>query len=254
MYHEVWKSTESIISHTNPAYVLTARNFSRQMHYLRNSGHTTLWLDEYLDCSLDNEQQSVIITFDDGWYNNYSQAFPVLKELGLKATIFVVTDFIGQKGYMDWPQLEEMQKNGISIQSHTASHGALTEKSEAQIGKELRLSKNKIEDRLGKTVQFMSAPHGMVDKRVVDAAIAAGYRAICTSEPGFLHSPGRLAVLRRINISETGGLLTFQRICEKNGFAILPMVLSKQLKRVVKRMLGYAIYRKMYRIRYRIVK
>ncbi len=254
MYHEVWESTEGRIRHTNPAYVLTARNFSRQMHYLHDSGHRTLCLDEYLDGSRENEPQSVIITFDDGWYNNYSQAFPVLNELGLKATIFVVTDFIGQKGYMDWPQLKEMQENGISIQSHTASHGPLTEKSEVEIGEELRASKNKIEDRLGKLVQFMSAPHGMIDKRVIDAAMAAGYRAICTSEPGFRHSPGCPAILRRINISEKGALLIYQRICEKNEFAILPMVLSKQLKRVLKRMLGYTFYRKMYQMRYRISK
>lgn len=254
MYHEVWKSTEGSIRHTNPAYVLTAPNFSRQMHYLHTSGHRTLWLDEYLDDSSETERQSVILTFDDGWYNNYSQAFPILKELGLKATIFVVTDFIGQKSYMDWPQLKEMQENSISIQSHTASHGPLTEKSEVEIGEELRASKNKIEDRLGKPVQFMSAPHGMIDKRVIDAAMAAGYRAICTSEPGFSHINGHPAILKRINVPNNIQTSTFKGVCNQSLGSIIPTLLSKKIKNIIKSIFGYTLYRKIYQLRYRFEK
>ena len=123
MYHEIWGSTEGRIRHTNPAYVLTARNFSRQMHYLHDSGYRTLWLDEYLDGSLENERQDVIITFDDGWYNNYSQAFPVLRKLGLKATIFVVTDFIGQN--YSYPEASYQEREEIKERHRVYQKGLM---------------------------------------------------------------------------------------------------------------------------------
>ena len=176
MYHEVWAemTQESQIRHTNPAYIVARQTFEEQMQYLHDNEFRTLTLDEYLEGSRHNDRKRVIITFDDGWHNNYSQAFPTLKTLGLKATIFVATDFIGQKDYMDWAQLKEMQDAGISVQSHTASHGALTEKSELEIKEELSLSKKNIEDRLGTPVQYLSAPHGMVDQAVIDAAMNIG--------------------------------------------------------------------------------
>ena len=172
MYHEVWAdlSPESEIRHTTPAYIVSKSSFNKQMQYLKDNTFQTLTLDEYFTSKWHHDRKCVIITFDDGWANNYSEAFPTLKALRLKATVFVATNFIGQKNYMDWAQLKEMQKNGISIQSHTASHVALTEKSESEINKELSSSQKKIEDRLGTLVQYLSAPHGMVDQTVIDAA------------------------------------------------------------------------------------
>lgn len=254
MYHEVWAnlSPESKIRHTNPAYIVSRQTFEEQMQYLRDEQFRALTLDEYLDGSRNDDRKSVIITFDDGWSNNYWEAFPILKRLRLKATVFIVTDFIGQKGYMDWAQLEEMQKEGISIQSHTVSHGALTQKSVADISKELKMSKHQIEDSFGITVEFLSAPHGMVNQKVIDAARKLGYRAICTSEPGFTHVSGDLAVLQRINISDRCALSLFAKIVRANYRAILPTIWSQRYKSALRKMIGYDNYRKIYRLRYRI--
>ncbi len=161
----------------NPAYRLPLGMFREQMHLIREGGYSTLTLNRLLDFDARSvRDQSVVITFDDGWADNYANALPVLAETGVKATLFVVTGFVGRKGYLDWQQLADMQAEGISVQSHTHGHNPLPLLSEEEIRAELEVSKGSIEDRLGTPVDFLSAPHGMLDRRVIRAARSSGYR------------------------------------------------------------------------------
>lgn len=68
----------------------------------------------------------VILTFDDGYEDNYTEMLPILEEYGMKATVYVITNQIGQPGYLTWDQLRAMQVRGIEIGSHTANHDPLT--------------------------------------------------------------------------------------------------------------------------------
>jgi len=222
------------------------------MQYLYENGYQALSLNELIHHTAFNHEKSVFITFDDGWTNNYTNAFPILKKLGLIATIFVITDFIGRSRYVDWNQLKEMNKEGISIQSHTVNHRPLVGIKNDQIMYELDTSKKQIEDHLGSAVDFLSVPHGMINQRVRDAARAVGYKAICTSEPGFSHSYGNPAILRRTNVSDRCDILTFEKIIKADRMLILSLILSKKIKNLTKRLLGYNNYRKLYRLRYRI--
>jgi len=254
VYHEVTDIIEQgqKIRHTNPAYVISISRFREQMQYLHNNGYRTLSLNELLNGTSHHQQKSVIITFDDGWENNYTEAFPILREEGLTATIFVVTGFMGTQRYLSWEQLREMYEGGISIQSHTANHRPLTELEPSEMRDELERSKNEIEDHLGTEVEFLSAPHGMINEKVISIARSAGYKAICTMEPGFGHSLGKPAILHRINISDGRKLSSFEKICKGHYLPILPMVFSKKIKNRVKRLIGFSNFRKIYRIRYRI--
>jgi len=235
----------------NPAYRLPLPLFWEQMHLLREGGYPTPTLNRLLDSDAGPVQdQSVVITFDDGWVDNYTNALPVLVETGLKATLFVVTGFVGRKGYLNWRQLAEMQGKGMSVQSHTHGHKPLPLLAEEEMRAELEVSKGSIEDRLGTAVDFLSAPHGMLDARVIRAARSSGYRGICTSEPGFTHTYGAPAVFKRINISSRFGPTRFQRVIKRNRTSILSDVAMKRLGNLVKKSLGYKNYRKLYVLRY----
>jgi peptidoglycan/xylan/chitin deacetylase (PgdA/CDA1 family) len=194
--------------------------------------------------------RSLVITFDDGWADNYTNVFPILKEYGLTATVFVITGSVGQKNYMDWNQLREMSGAGISIHSHTVSHKPLAQLSKAEIEYELKTSMKTLVDELGKKVIFLSLPHGVFNDQVLKIAQDAGYHAVCTSEPGFSHEYKNLPVMKRINISDQFQIDTFERILEKNETVIRPMLLSKKMKNLAKKVVGYDLYRKVYNLRY----
>ncbi len=252
MYHEISKAGERNKKErsTNPDYSLLVQRFREQMNYLARNQYRSLSLKELLVPNCCHNDKCVVITFDDGWLDNYTDAFPVLKEHGLSATVFVATGFIGRPGYMNWNQLKEMSNAGISIQSHTVSHMPLTLLPTEKIRHELSASKLFLEDTLDKKVEFLSLPHGMGNRVVYDLAEEIGYRAVCTSEPGYGHSFGPLAVLKRINVAGRYGREDFRKIIERDRMMTASLILSKSMKNLVKKVLGYRGYRAMYRLRY----
>jgi peptidoglycan/xylan/chitin deacetylase (PgdA/CDA1 family) len=254
MYHSISKVSEreKRMRNTNPAYSLSVREFSEQMHYLHENDYRALSLNQLIDPTVNRYLKGVVITFDDGLANNYTNAFPILKKLNLTATIFVITDFVGKAKYVDWGQLKEMSGEDISIQSHTMTHRPLPLLETNEIMYELDKSKKSIEDRLGSVVDFLSVPHGMIDQKVIDVAQAVGYRGVCTSEPGFSHVYHYPAILRRIRISDRYRISDFEKIVDASYVPILAAILSKKVKNLIRTLLGYKNYRKLYTLRYRI--
>ena len=129
----------------------------------------------------------VVLTFDDGYDGLLQHAFPVLKDHGYRALVFVITDFVGKENtwdvqygwrkfrHMDWDDLEKWQKRGIEVHSHGATHARLTWLSDQQAADELGRSREIIEARLGRAPAAISYPFGSVDIRVRGLAKAAGY-------------------------------------------------------------------------------
>jgi len=253
MYHEVVEAEERArkVRRTNPAYTLTVGRFREQMAWLADNGYHTLTLYDVLDPSC-RPEKSVVITFDDGWENNYIHALPILREFGLTATIFVVTGFIGTPGYLSWEQLRKMADSGISIQSHTVSHRPLEEVGEAEVAEELGASKRILEEQLGIRVDFLSMPQGSWNRGILASARAAGYRGVCTSDPGLGHSFGAPAVFSRINIADRDPVSSFSRIVGMDKLFLLPLVGATRLKRLVRAFIGHRGYRRLYRLCYRI--
>jgi len=252
MYHEVTGASErnKAVRKTNPAYCVNEELFRQQMEQIVAGGFRTLSLDDLL--AGDTGGKRVVVTFDDGWDNNYDAAWPVLYGLGLTATIFVVSGFLGQPGYLTWEQARELADAGISIQSHTVSHRPLGLLDEREIRSELEGSKKSIEDRIGRAVDHVSMPQGVYDNRVIELVRQAGYRSVCTSEPGVRHTAGNPAVIGRINIAGHYDQARFEGIIRGELSQLLPMMLNKKAKNLVKCLVGYGTYRKLYRLCYRI--
>ena len=148
----------------------------------------------------------VVLTFDDGYAELLRHAFPVLKEHGYRALVFVITDFVGKENswdvqygwrkfqHLDWDDLEKWQKRGIEVHSHGASHARLTWLSDQQVADELGRSREIITSRLGRAPAAISYPFGSVDARIRKLARDAGYvLGFAGPNDGVDNDPMRLA-------------------------------------------------------------
>ncbi|WP_010237851.1 polysaccharide deacetylase family protein [Clostridium arbusti] len=173
MYHSV--SNEPTLGNLR----ITKDNFEAQMKYLKDNGYYTLTMDEVNDFITKNKpipEKSVALTFDDGYEDNYTNVYPVLKKYGFKATVFVVTSSVDKDStYLTSAQLKDMQANGVDIQSGTYANTKLGDLTMVQQLKSLQNSKQFLESLLNKKVNYVSYPFGSYNANTLDAANKAGY-------------------------------------------------------------------------------
>lgn len=184
--------------------IISPDKLREQLTYIKDSGYTTLTMSEVYDYILNNKpipQKSILITFDDGYMDNYINAFPILKELDMKATIFVIANGIDDGYYMSREQLKEMSDYGIDIESHTFSHGHLDTMSYDEQLQELKSSKEILEGITGKTVLSIAYPFGDYNEDSINAAREAGYYLCFTTNRGFADRDDNPLSLDRIYVS-----------------------------------------------------
>lgn len=184
---------------------VSAELFERHLQWLTRFRCRVLSLDEALDCVDRGKtlpRRSVVITFDDGYAETYSVAWPLLKRHGFPATVFIATEEVGWNGFLTWDQVAEIAGNGITIGSHTKHHTYLPLASQDRLREELVDSKQTIESRLGRPIHFLSYPVGGFTLQVQVLVKEAGYRAACTTNRASpLGGIDRYA-LRRIKMTE----------------------------------------------------
>lgn len=189
--------------------------FKEQMRYLKEKGYTTLTLNEFYSFLTKNKpipDKSVVITFDDGYKDNYVNAYPILKEFGFNATIFVITSTIDtEKDYLTTEQLKELQANGIDIQSHTVNHDQLDKLPYVKQVDTLKSSKDNIEKKLGNSVKYIGYPFGKWNEDTIKAAKDAGYNMAFTTTSGWSDKNQGMYKLRRVYISANHNLKEFER-------------------------------------------
>ena len=144
-------------------YAVPVEEFKAQLDYLQAEGYHTITLLEYMKAKKGKftlPEKPVVLTFDDGYEDNYTILLPLLEERGMKAVVFMVTNEIGRPGYLTWDQLRDMQNRGIELGSHTANHQPLTTLEPQMRNDELKLSKLLMEWNGLKTVFSFSYPNG----------------------------------------------------------------------------------------------
>ena len=195
-YHQVENNAE--------IYSIDPDEFERQMQYLTESGYTAVSLAEMAAAEHGARPlpaKPVVITFDDGYEDNYATALPIMEKYGLKSTVFVITGQVDQPGYLTWDQIRAMQARGTEIGSHTVSHVALSELAQPQMLDELMRSKQVLEANLGQPVEFLAYPYGQYNAATLAATRQAGYKGACTGVPGLGTTTGGDAYqLKRVNI------------------------------------------------------
>jgi len=185
--------------------------FARQMKFLRDFKYNVITLDEavaYIKNRKRPPARTVAITFDDGYENNYKYAYPILMQYKIPATIFVIVDSIGTKGFVTWDQIREMDRSGIvSIESHTMSHPWLIHIGSAQLERELCDSRSALEEKLGRKMKFVCYPRNGYNEEVKAAARKAGYEAGFATKPTRLSPNYDIYEIKRIRISPTANNL-----------------------------------------------
>lgn len=187
---------------------INPEKFDKQMAYLSRHKYNVITLKELFDNLLDKKsvpEKTVVITFDDGYKNNYSKAFPILKKYNLKATIFLNVAYVGGKSewedsraeppqsILSWDEILEMLEYGIDFGSHTLTHANLLycKDEPKRLDHEINQSKKILEDKLHWPVVSFAYPYGegTNDKKIKEALKKAGYKIACGIKQGKVSVP-----------------------------------------------------------------
>ncbi|MEW6614205.1 MAG: polysaccharide deacetylase family protein [Thermodesulfobacteriota bacterium] len=221
MYHRI---TDEKPQSKLKKLLVTPDRFARQMNYLHIHGYSTVTIDEFLSILKDGWDPSfkpAIITFDDGYKDNYTFAFPILKQYGFKSIIFLVTKYIGGSNLWDkakgepvtpllsWSEILEMKEYGIEFGSHGHSHSNLTEISEREQAFELEESKRVLEKGLHQEIKVFSYPFGLFNESTLEKVDKSGYSVAFTTKPGKNNRGDDLNRLKRIIVKRSDNMLDF---------------------------------------------
>lgn len=230
LYHRITDSP------ARDPYAVSVGAFRKHLEYLKKNGFTSI-LPGDLDSGI--HRKAVMITFDDGHEADYTRAFPLLKEYGFTAVIFVTTGFVGLPGYLDWESVRALLGAGISIQSHSHSHPLLDGVSPRRLRYEMVFSKRMLEKKIGKEVSCLSLPGGRFTPDVLHAADLAGYSCVFTSVPR-MNGTEQFETVGRFALTSETGQDMFERIVEGDSRAWARALCRYYAGRMAKRVMGNA--------------
>ena len=219
MYHDV------VVGTPQEVHGVSVEQFTEQMQWLHDAGYQVIGIEDWFAAQRVGKStpaNAVAITFDDGFEDNYTRAWPILQRHGFTATIFLVTATLAAtsawregnlaRAPMLTPQqILEMAEDGVTFGSHTISHRRLTQLSDvAEIDCELVASKAVLEQLLQREVLSVCYPFSQVNALIKARARAAGYQMGFTYAPGYVGAPGRdWLELRRTGILATDTVESF---------------------------------------------
>ena len=182
--------------------------FAQHLDAIQAAGYTTITpyqLVANLTQGAPLPDKPVMLTFDDGYRDNYENAFPLLRERGMTATFFVVSDFIDKElpAYLTWDMVREMLSGGMSIESHGRNHVSLKDKDTDYLVWQALGSLETIQYELGVRPRFVAYPAGDYDQATIDVFKSAGYWGGFVTAQGATHSSDDLFRLHRVRVRGT---------------------------------------------------
>lgn len=227
-YHSLDRSG-SIVS-------LAPERFRRQMRSLFERGIRTVTPLELAESPRpEGSRPGVALTFDDGFENFYSEAFPVLAEFRLSATVFLVTGSVGDaagwarqpSAYRDrellsWSRIEELGRAGVRFGAHSMTHPDLTKLPFAEARREITESKKRIEDRIGAEVEAFAYPYG-AESAELRKVVAEHFAVGCSTRFGCLRPDSPRESLERLDVYYLRNLFWYRRLFRRSTGAYLAL-------------------------------
>lgn len=200
--------------------VVSTSNFYKQMEYLKNEGYQTLTISEFYErlstsTGIPSGERYILLTFDDGWIDNFFHAFPVLKKFSFNATIFLICNTIENHQqfpeYLTFNQIVEMQDQSIDFGSHTLHHKELPMLDYDEVIKEISYSKMYLEKKLNTDIISFCYPRGKYNDNIISIVSEAGYDIAFTINPGRNKVGCNMLMLNRTEISGHDSIFDFKK-------------------------------------------
>lgn len=220
-YHRInpWYKEDSLS--VNPL------SFKKQIDYLVSKNFEFLTMEEYIKFRK-NTFKKLILTFDDGFADNFWFALEVIKKFNIKPLIFLIVNFIntdilfprykdvGKDRFLTWNEINEMLKYGVEFGSHTLTHPHLTQISHEKAKEEISISKKIIEDKIGKKVKFFCYPYGEFDERIIDFVKSSGYEGAVITPKKYSKFQITEFTMKRVGIYGHNSFFIFKiKICKE---------------------------------------
>ena len=228
MYHRVINKSENEGIHGTYIY---ENIFREHMKYLKDNNFSVITFEDLNNIGwrnrFDKNKKYIIITFDDGYVDNYELAFPILKEFNFKATIFLM----GESTYNEWDvkadgeksfplmsveRIKEMQDYGIEFGAHTFNHPKLNKLSNDEIKHQIVDVKKPLEEKIGREIITFAYPYGILNDYAKKMVEEAGYTFGVATDSGSVCLSDDLYQIRRIAIFPNTNLFSFKRKVKGN--------------------------------------
>lgn len=210
MYHSVSPKQNPAIS----GLIVSPETFQRQMRFLKECKYNILPLDELAALLKEKKRlppRTIAITFDDGYKDNYTYAFPILRKYNIPVTMFIIINEVGRpKGdRVSWDDIRQMRSSGlITFGSHAMGPQPLINiKSDQELRLQIFDSKKALEDKLGIECSLFSYPEGMFNAKIRQLVVDAGYKAALGTRLGKDYPDNDIFAIRRLRISENAASL-----------------------------------------------
>jgi peptidoglycan/xylan/chitin deacetylase (PgdA/CDA1 family) len=195
-------------------YRVTPEAFEEQLRYLKDGGFYSVSWEQWQLAQSQRQPlpgRGVMITFDDGYLDFFEYAWPLLKKYGFTATVFLVADLIGKSNLWDqafgediplmgWPEIQQLQGEGVEFGSHSATHKPLTAVTNEELVQELTRSRTILERGLGVPIRTIAYPYGDFNPIVEHFAGGCGYTFGVTCRSGLSQFSHRLLALPRLEV------------------------------------------------------
>lgn len=196
--------------------VISPAKLQEQMAYLHNHGYTPVSLAAFISLMEGQSieaapEKPVLLTFDDGYIDNYEQAMPLLAKYSFPATLFISPGTSNQEGYLNWEQIKKMQEAGWDIQPHGMTHPHLPQFSADQQVYEILEARKQIEEKLGTKADVFCYPYGEYNKTTLKLLKDHEFRYAFTIEQGFATNQQSPYLLKRLFINGEESLKSFIR-------------------------------------------
>ncbi|MCF8363556.1 MAG: polysaccharide deacetylase family protein [Prolixibacteraceae bacterium] len=207
-----------------PSTNITLPEFENHLKYLKQNNFNVVTLGEAVSIVKEEKQvdhKTVVLSVDDGYKTFYENAMPLLRKYGFTATLFINTNMVGNKDFMTWDEIREVENEGIEIGNHSHEHAYFVEQDIKEFEDDLKLSQRIFKEELGHVPGLYSYPYGEYTQDMIDLLHEYGLEAAAAQNSGVISEYSDLMALPRFPVA--GSFASFQQFKSKTSMKALPV-------------------------------